>query len=592
MNGIEANDVLRIAVISGLIGFGVFCASYSLSVWFKRNKSKPNRLARFGFLLLMLGIFGAVSNWAYMEFSRRSGIVGGQDLFVVHAKRNVTTDKLALEGHINEGERLVEFIPPSMEGQLAVIDSHIKQSEAKIQTLDLRALPVDALLLQRQAQLRTQIDQAKTFQFDLQKSRREVEKSQNDVRNQWTKELSQIDLQIATEREQVLTANQQLQIAKTASDRAAELRKSGVGTVNVLEEKSSNVLTQSLSLNKAKASMLSLEKYKGAVDARYQASVKALEVQADSVANDLKNVGQSLEILTTQLTQVEKAVVEDRQRARDATEREKDAARHELEALRAERVSTLAVTQVKAPFTGEVVYRHPAPGFAPENTPVMAVSKGSGFVARVWLPSNEVEKVKDAGKVQFALEQPTLSKFFVGEYRSVEEAPFEKERVIAHFDAKLPLDAITLLASAGNPVPVRLLWRPNLLENVAFLGSLGVATLGFFGVMASAMRRSRVEDEAPQVQIEHEVRDMRLREMAHRFHLLLRTRRLSSDPDLVRGVVKLVSQLGDPAVEALRYEMVFDGELEDAIHEVGDQAIIAVLDKIRGQITIPHASTE
>jgi hypothetical protein len=52
--------------------------------------------------------------------------------------------------------------------------------------------------------------------------------------------------------------------------------------------------------------------------------------------------------------------------------------------------------------------------------------------------------------------------------------------------------------------------------------------------------------------------------------------------------VKLVNQLGGPAVEALRHEMVFDAELEDAIHSVEDQSVIAMLDKVRGQITITH----
>ncbi|QRM34285.1 HlyD family efflux transporter periplasmic adaptor subunit [Microvirga sp. VF16] len=591
MSGIEASDVLRIAVISGLIGFGVFCASYSLSIWFKRNKAKPNRLARLSFLLLMLGIFGAASNWAYMEFSHRSGIVGGQDLFVVHAKRNVTTDKLAPEGAIKEGERLVEFIPPAIEGQLAVVDSHIKQSQAKIQALDLRALPVDALLLQRQAQLRTQIDQAKTFQFDLQKSRREVEKSKNDVRNQWTKEVSQIDLQTAEQREQLTTAAAQLQIAQTASTRATELRKNGIGTVNVTEEKTSNALTQALALNKAKASLASLDRYRVAVDKRYDDSIKALDVQQANIDRDLKEVEGSLALLSGQLTLVEKAVADDRKRAVDAIAREKEVAQHELEGLQAERVSTLAVTQVKAPFSGEVVYRHPAPGFAPENTPVLAVSKGSGFVARVWLPEDDVKKVQHAGKVQFALEQPILNRFFVGEFRDAEKAPFEKERVIAHFDAKLPLDAITLLASAGNPVPVRLLWRPNLFDSLAFNASLGLSALGFLGALASAMRGRAVnDDDVPQQQINYEARDQRLREMAQNFHRLLRHGHLEHDSDLVRGLVKLVNQLGEPAVGALRDELVFDSELEDAIQSVDDENVLTVLDRARGQITIPHVA--
>ena len=590
MNGIEASDVLRIAVISGLIGFGVFCASYSLSVRFKRNKAKPNRPARLKASFCSCLAFSVPQVIGPdMEFSHRSGIVGGQDLFVVHAKRNVATDKLAAEGHITEGERLVEFTPPAIEGQLAVIDSHVKQSQAKFQTLDLRALPVDALLLQRQAQLRTQIDQTKTFQFDLQKSRREVEKAQNDLRNQWTKEQNQIELQLAEQKEIPVAATAQLQIAKSAEARASELRKTGIATVNTLEEKNSNALTQSLALNRAKSSLGALERHRVSVDKRYDDFLKALDVQMASVDKDIKTVSQSLEMLTAQFGVIEKQVVEDRRRAKEATEREKDGVQHELEALQAERVSTLAVTQVKAPFTGEVVYRHPAPGFAPENTPVLAVSKGSGFVARVWLPVSELDRIKQAGQVQFALEQPILNKFFVGEYRSFEQAPFEKERVIANFDAKLPLEAITLLASAGNPVPVRLLWRPNLFDNVAFVGSLGVAALGFLGALACAMRRAPQEDEV-QAQVEHEVMDMRLREMAHSFHLLLREGRLESDPDLVRGVVKLVNQLGEPAVEALRHEMVFDSQLEDAIHHVNDMSVVAMIDKICGQITIMHSA--
>ncbi len=590
MNGIEAGDVLRIAVISGLIGFGVFCVSYALSVWFKRNRTKPNNFTRFSFLAFILGVFGAASNWAYMEFSERNGIVGGQDLFVVHAKRNVTTDKLAPEGHIDEGERLVEFIPPAIEGQLAVIDSHIKQSAAKIQTFDLRALPVDALLLQRQAQLRTQIDQAKTFQFDLQKSRREVEKSLNDVRNQLAKELSQIDLQMAEHREQLVAATAQLRIAQGASERAENLRKTGIATVSVSEEKSSIVLTQTLALNKAKSGIASLDRYKAAVDNRYSETIRALDLQMANVDRDLKGVGQSLESLTAHLSLIEKQVIEDRQRAHDATEREKDAARHELEALQAERVATIAVTQVKAPFTGEVVYRHPAPGFAPENTPVMAVSKGSGFVARVWLPIDEVEKVRAAGKVQFALEQPILNKFFVGEYHSFVEAPFEKNRVIAHFDAKLPLEAITLLASAGNPVPVRLLWRPNLMESQAFVGSLGLAALGLLGGLVAATRGTRKDQELRPAQIDYEARDRRLQEVARSFHELLRSGNIENDPDLVRGIIKLIDQIGEPAVLALRNEIVFDGELEDAISNVQDPSVIAVLGIVRDQVTIAHVA--
>jgi hypothetical protein len=46
-------------------------------------------------------------------------------------------------------------------------------------------------------------------------------------------------------------------------------------------------------------------------------------------------------------------------------------------------------------------------------------------------------------KVLFRLDN-VLRKFFVGQFRKAEEAPHEK-RMIAHFDAKIPIEAISEL---------------------------------------------------------------------------------------------------------------------------------------------------
>jgi hypothetical protein len=90
---------------------------------------------------------------------------------------------------------LVEFLPPSLDGQLAVIDSHIQQAQAKIHYFGLRVLPVDTMLLQRQAQLRQQVDQAAIVALDIQKSHREAERVQWEDQTQYAEKLSQIDLQ-------------------------------------------------------------------------------------------------------------------------------------------------------------------------------------------------------------------------------------------------------------------------------------------------------------------------------------------------------------------------------------------------------------
>ncbi|KAA2211327.1 HlyD family efflux transporter periplasmic adaptor subunit [Teichococcus oryzae] len=595
MNGIEASDVLRIAVVSGLIGFGVFCASYSLAVWFRRNRSQPNPFTRLSFFALVLGIFGVAGNWAYNEYSSRNGIVGGQDLFVIHAKRNVTVERLVSEGRVDKGDSLAIFLPPSLEEQLAVIDSHIKQAQAKIGYFNLRALPVDALLLQQQAQLRQQIDQMQVMALDLQKSRRETERAHLDAATQYAEKRSQNDLQVAAEREALATALQQIEIAQSALNRAVDLRnRGGIGTVVAVEEKASNHLTQNLARNRAQANLRSLADYRRALDESYGRALDSLANQLIKLDSDLAAKQQIAAKLVELLGANQKAVAEDRRRAAMETAREREAAEHELEALRAERASMLAVTQVKAPFAGEVVYRHPAPGFAPENTPVLALSAGSGFVARIWVPSQDINGIKAAGKVQFALEQPILNKFFEGEFRTFEEAPYEKNRVIAVFDVKLPLEAITLLASAGNPVQAHLLWRPDLMASYPFRGSLILAAVGCVGMFASGLRRRAANNLPSVAQLEDEALGARLHETAQRFHSLLRQGKPDEDPDFVRTVIRLAERMGEPALSALREAIVFDDEFEKALRDWSrrsyDPALIAVLDQVRNTSALTAAA--
>jgi hypothetical protein len=123
------------------------------------------------------------------------------------------------------------------------------------------------------------------------------------------------------------------------------------------------------------------------------------------------------------------------------------------------------------------VYRHPSPGLAGDNVPVLAISSGTGFNARVWMPREAVSEVAHAGEVLFQLDNVVLRKFFVGQFRKAEEVPHE-DRVIAHFDAKLPIEAITELGARSEPLRVHLLWRPSPLQNVWFRSAILMLLVG------------------------------------------------------------------------------------------------------------------
>jgi len=90
----EGSEILRVAVLSGVIGFAGFCISYGFYVWRKRNSVNraPKPLTtRLALALACLGCATIALSWALNEFQGRNGIAGGSDLFVVNARRESFT---------------------------------------------------------------------------------------------------------------------------------------------------------------------------------------------------------------------------------------------------------------------------------------------------------------------------------------------------------------------------------------------------------------------------------------------------------------------------------------------------------------------
>ena len=64
LEAFDGGNLLRNIIISGLAGFMMFCISYAISVWLKRNRtSKAAKTAfwRVGFTLFFLGTAGVVA---------------------------------------------------------------------------------------------------------------------------------------------------------------------------------------------------------------------------------------------------------------------------------------------------------------------------------------------------------------------------------------------------------------------------------------------------------------------------------------------------------------------------------------------------
>jgi hypothetical protein len=130
----EGSDILRVAVLSGALGFAGFCVSYGVYVWRKRNAAHrrhrplPSRLAR---LLGLLGCATITLTWAFNEFRGRTGIAGGSDVFVVSARSELAGQQITSAETVEAGDIIAEFLTPADRARITGIDLQRSQAQAK-----------------------------------------------------------------------------------------------------------------------------------------------------------------------------------------------------------------------------------------------------------------------------------------------------------------------------------------------------------------------------------------------------------------------------------------------------------------------------
>jgi hypothetical protein len=381
MLALNGNDFLRIAIFSGALGFAVFCASYSLLVWRKRNKGRGYQsswLRRIAYASVAVGAIGVLTAWGFIELEKREGVAGGNDLFVVHARRDNTVLNLTSRDKAEAGEVIAEYVPLANQTQLAVKDIQQAQAQARKEAVRVQSLPVDQGLVQRELQIRTQITQADGFLLELQKSRGETEKARASLLTEWIREKTRIDGEIASTEKSLSAALSQLEIARTALQQAADAFKKQIITQPVYDARRSNFINAEREVNTQQVALSSLKTRSQALEDRFKQSDMALSQQVVQIAENTTKFSASLESYKAQLAETERLLEDDRARARALVEREVEAANLETSIAAAEKERSIETTQLKAPFSGHVVFRHPNPGLLPFR-PVRAFSPESDY---------------------------------------------------------------------------------------------------------------------------------------------------------------------------------------------------------------------
>jgi hypothetical protein len=286
MVAVEGKDFLRLVVFSGIIGFGIFCLSYGIHVWRKRNASLSRKRASAVRLAQAVGLFGCFSmagSWAFNEFQGRDGVAGGGDLFVVHARKDSTPRNLPTEGSVKEGAVLAEFMSPPDQARMASIEAQQAKAIAKREAVQSSSLVVDQGLLQEHSHLRAEQSQLKGFAFDLQRSIRESEKNRADLISVWGREKSQLEVELAAADAELNSAVSRLEVAARALSRAEELKKHGLTYQQTLDQRGSDQKIASLSVERYTTVKASASRRLEALGQQFNTDDKALQKHLDAL---------------------------------------------------------------------------------------------------------------------------------------------------------------------------------------------------------------------------------------------------------------------------------------------------------------------
>jgi HlyD family secretion protein len=113
---------------------------------------------------------------------------------------------------------------------------------------------------------------------------------------------------------------------------------------------------------------------------------------------------------------------------------------------------------ILAPFAGTVVYRHQTPALAKEDQVILALAKGSGFLATVQVPAREAAMLAPGQEVRLKLNHSLISDGMIGRLQSVQLVPGNPDRRDLLIACDLPPEQFA--AFATGTIPVSLQWRP------------------------------------------------------------------------------------------------------------------------------------
>ncbi len=405
----DSVGALHIALVAALVGWLVFCISHSLAVWKKRNANGSPKSSRG---LLYVGLFlcavALSGGWLNRELTRRAGVILGTDFFVVRAHAR-TTPHLVQGDSIDQGTRLATFDDLEVDREEQHLRGDIAMLEEQIADARLKPLVLDP----------------------------EVLRLWQDENDSQRGRLSQLGYGVihGVQAGSLLTPaikGDELVKAQQAQSTAAELQ----------YERTASLV---------KDGIVARSKLDAAAAAAQTAAQKLRERE---------NLIQETRAGSDAIAQAKVAIAHDEKRARAERTAELAELDAKLSELRTSLLQLHLERTVMAPFGGTVVYRHPSPALAEDDQVILALAKGSGFLATVQLPAREAAMLTPGQELRMKLNHSLVSEEIIGRLQSVQPVSGYPDRRDLLIACDLPPEQFAALSKGT--IPVTLQWRPPL----------------------------------------------------------------------------------------------------------------------------------
>ncbi len=486
--------VLRFALISGLIGFAAFCASYALHVWRRRNAAVSGRQGSFtatarswSTFLIVAGALGIAIALAVRELDRPEGVLLGDGLFTVRAPDDdLRLAYLFQADTARKGDVVARLESPKAEAKVRELNLRCQRLEMERDALLLDPPQLDPELVRRyqntvasRHQLRASVDQllpaceSVVRQATLERLARLEKSARLDVDIAWY--LGELD-RVSSRREH---AGRELA-------RAGQLAQRNAVAQSELDSCREQTAQLDAEIANLKQRIENLRKEKSQIDQGLREVDALAQQQQETLRTELDRAREDRAAAEAEDRRLAGELAEDQGRAGELRNRQLDQLRLKIEECRAELAGVEQALIVRAPFDGTVVYRDPSPRSANARQPLFVLGRQSGFRMRLRLPRAQAASLEKAGEVTIELVDPAVEPYFGGRFLEARAMPHKPGCVVAELACHPSRETVKELVE-GEKVASRLLWRPPLTTLLPFRVGAVAVVLGMAAWLVTAV---------------------------------------------------------------------------------------------------------